>query len=137
MEKDRFVRFPHEWLLKRFIEIPYNVKSDDKIISNFKNTSLCTIFLKSPKKLKYVKIDGYNLIDQNEDPESYYNKSENYYFYYLDHTKLSVYQPSSHYILNESNPITIDHDYDEEIPITITYVLYDFKRKSPTHPSCA
>ena len=119
----------HMCLIKRQIEIEYTVKSDEKIIPQYINTSLVTIVIKSEKELKKIQIAENIFYDTRYDPDNIY-KSDDHFFYVLDQideksgfTKDA--QPQSNYVFSNTDTIDITHDYDYEIPITITYFLYD------------
>jgi len=128
IEITRYNSVSHEYLIKRFVEIPYVINSSTKEITpNFINISINSLMIKSPKKLNSVKIDNYDLIDTRENPENTY-VSNDYYYYVLDqYDELKGFsndaQPNTNYLLNDK--IIINHDYDEDFPITITYFLYD------------
>lgn len=131
-EITKFKKVEHEYLIKRYIEVSYNVKPLEEINLNFIYTSQYTIMVKSPKKLNSVKIAGYDLIDTRENPENIYI-SENYHYYVLDQLDekggfSNDIQPYSHYSFKNTDKIIINHDYNEEIPIVVTYFLYDVQR---------
>ncbi len=131
-EKRRINNLPAEWLTKRYIDVSYNVKSNDQIVPDFINTSLVTLLIKSPVKLNSVKIGTNEFIDSRDNPENPYT-SENSYFYFLEILNetcgfTSAIQPTSNYSFTPTDTINITHDYAEEIPINITYFIYDIQR---------
>ncbi len=131
-EKRRINELPAEWLIKRYIDISYNVKSNDQIVPDFINTSLVTLVIKSPVKLNSVKIGTHEFVDSRDNPENPYT-SENSYFYFLEVLNetcgfTSAIQPTSNYSFTPTDTINITHDYAEEIPINITYFIYDVQR---------
>lgn len=130
-EKRRFKNNHHEYLIKRYIDISHNLKPNDKIVPNFINTSINTIVIKSPKKLNSIKIGNNEFVNSRDNPENIY-VSDNYY-YFLDMVNeyngfTKNYQPSSHYSFGPYDTINITHDFDEEVPIVISYFLYDVLR---------
>ncbi len=119
-----------EYLITRHVEINYNVNSSEKIKLNFINTLMRTIIVKSPKKLSSLKIGEHNFIDSRENPEHIY-KSNDYYFYILDQSDevgaFNDIQPVSSYVFSENDLIEVTHDDENEVPITITYLIYDYQ----------
>jgi hypothetical protein len=115
IEITRYNSVSHEYLIKRFVEIPYIINSSTKEITpNFINISINSLMIKSPKKLNSVKIDNYDLIDTRENPENTY-VSNDYYYYVLDqYDELKGFsndaQPNTNYLLNNLYDI---HNYSD------------------------
>ncbi len=141
----RFGQVPHEYLLKRYIEVDANIDSNNTIKCNYTNMCLAGLVLYSEKKLDSVKIkdrDGieHYLTETSSNPENTFSSTNGFYYVATQLSESQSYswnvvQPVGSYIIGSTsdeepnNPITFETNTDiSSSKIKITYVIYDVLR---------
>ncbi len=138
-ESQRFNQMPHEYLVKRYVEVDAEVENQvNNLKCNFTNTPLAGIIIYSEKKLESVKIkdvDGheYYLEETTTNPENSYSPTQGYYYILtqIDENlgySWKIYQPLGSYTIGPNDPIKIKMLEPGNCKIKITYVIYDVLR---------